>query len=106
MKRLGIMPHLMFATLLAVLVWPSAAGIPRYLLVLTVSLEVIALLRTLTVSSEEKRRGAGDVAAIVFGILMAWHLATARFGLLDKMLFPPPEAVLKMFVAELPDMLK
>ncbi len=46
------------------------------------------------------------MAAIIFGVLLAWQLATARFGLLDKMLFPTPESVLRMFVSELPDMLK
>ncbi len=106
MKYLVNTQNFVFMTLLAVLLWPSAGGIPRYLLILVLVLEGVTLLRTFTGRTEASRQGAGDVAAIIFGVLLAWQLATARFGLLDKMLFPTPESVLRMFVSELPDMLK
>ncbi len=97
---------LLFVTLLAALLWPSAGGTPRYLLVLVIIVELTALLRSRLAQSAATRQGARDVASIVFLVLLFWQLATARFGLLDKMLFPNPESVLRMFVTELPDMLK
>jgi NitT/TauT family transport system permease protein len=97
---------LLFVSLLTALLWPSAGGIPRYLLILVIVLEGVTLLRTVTARSDAVRQGGRDVAAIIFVVLLAWHLATTRFGLLDKMLFPPPEGVLRLFVTELPDMLK
>jgi len=106
MKHLSYLQFFIFAALLATLLLPLPGGMPRYLLTLAIVIEALALLRTVTVASDEKRRGAEDVATIIFGFILAWHLATARFGLLDKMLFPTPESVLRMFVAELPDMLK
>ena len=106
MKYLITFPNLMFLALLAVLVWPSAGGFPRYLLILAIALEALTLLRTVTARSDAIRQGAGDVATIIFVVLLVWHLATARFMVLDKMLFPTPESVLRMFVSELPDMLK
>ncbi len=106
MKQLITASNLLFIALLAALLWPSAGQIPWHLLIVSVTVEAIALIRLATARSAESRRGAGDVGAVIFFVLLAWYLATTRFVVLDKMLFPQPEAVLKLFVAELPDMLK
>ena len=106
MKNTYASKYILLVTLLAALLWPSAGETPWRLLVLAGVIEAAFLIRVTTAPDEAARRGAGDVTAIVLGTLLAWHLATARYGLLDRMLFPTPEAVLKMFVAELPDMLK
>ncbi len=106
MKKVSCVPHLVFISLLTAILWPSAAGLPLYLLVLSVVLEAITLIRIIASRSDTTRQGTGDVATIIFVNLLAWQLATARFGLLDKMLFPTPESVLRMFLLELPDMLK
>jgi NitT/TauT family transport system permease protein len=107
MNKLFSIANLLFVISLAVLLWPSAEGeIPLRLAAMVVLIEAVYLVRLRLARNGSDTAGAGDVAAILFVVLLAWHLATARFALLDKMLFPAPEAVLKMFVAELPDMLK
>jgi len=107
MNKLLSVANLLFVLTLAVLLRPSAEGeIPLRLTALVVLIEAVYLVRLRLTRNGSDTSGAGDVAAILFAVLLAWHLATARFSLLDKMLFPQPEAVLKMFVAELPDMLK
>jgi NitT/TauT family transport system permease protein len=106
MKHLLTISNLLFITLLASLLSPSADKLPSYVLILAVAIQVISLIRLLAAKSEEKRRGSGDVSTIIFIVLLAWYLFTTRYVVLDKMLFPQPEAVLRLFVAELPDMLK
>lgn len=98
--------HLFVFVLLALaLLWPSASGpSPWPLLGLAAVIEVIALLRNHLARSEVARTSASDVVAIMFGFLLLWHLATLRFGLLDPMLIPAPQAILDLFVKELPDM--
>jgi NitT/TauT family transport system permease protein len=106
MRQIVTTSNLLFITLLAAVLWPSAAQLPWHLLTVAVAVKAITLVRLATVRSEDSRRGAGDVSAIIFAVLLVWYLATTRFIVMDKMLFPQPEAVLKLFVAELPDMLK
>jgi NitT/TauT family transport system permease protein len=106
MKHIATASNLLFIVLLAAVLWPSAGQIPWHLLTVVIVVKAVALIALTAVKSKESRRGAGDVSAIIFAILLAWYLATTRFIVLDKMLFPQPEAVLKLFVAELPDMLK
>lgn len=96
-----------FALLALALLWPKLAGpSPWPLLGLAAAIESIALLRGRLAQTEVARTAASDVATIIFAFLLAWHLATVRFGLLDPMLIPAPEAILALFVSELPDMLK
>ena len=106
MKIHNFMPNLTLALLLVILLWPSAdSAVPLRLVILTLVIEVAYLLRRRFASSPGVADGAGDVAAILYVVLLAWHLATARLGLLDKMLFPTPEAVLTLFASEFPVML-
>lgn len=107
MKHLITTANFLFIVLLGVLLWPAAeAGVPYHLVILVAAIETVYLLNGIAAWRRSAPSSAGDVTAIVFLILLSWHLATARFGILDKMLFPQPEAVLALFVAELPDMLK
>ncbi len=106
MKRIVTASHFLLIALLTALLWPSADELPRYLLALAGSIEVITQIRYAVTKSEDARRGVSDVSAILFTVLLFWYLATSRFIVLDKMLFPKPELVLRLFVAELPDMLK
>lgn len=106
MKIIGTPSNLLFIVLLTALFWPSASATPWYMIIVTLAIEAISLLRAATTESEERRQGAVDVGAIIFMALLAWYLATSRFAALDTMLFPQPEIVLRLFVAELPDMLK
>ncbi len=107
MRTLQIIPNLLFVTLLGILFCPAAgAVVPYHLVALTVGIHTVYLLRALLSKEAAAKLGAGDVVAIVFLFLLFWYLATGRFVILDKMLFPQPEGVLRLFVTELPDMLK
>lgn len=107
MKKMANVSNLLFIALLAALLWTSAGRqVPRHLLLIAVVIKAVALIRQATVKSDEVRQGAADVSAIIFAALLAWYLITTRFVLLDTMLFPQPEAVLALFVTELPTMLK
>jgi NitT/TauT family transport system permease protein len=54
----------------------------------------------------ERWQAAVDVAAILAAFVVAWHLATSTFKVLDPVLFPTPVEVAKLFFAELPEMAK
>jgi len=107
MKNLQIAPNLLFIILLATLFWPSSGmETPYHLITVAIGIQVVYLLRATFSSEKSTRTGVGDVASILSLFLLIWYLATGPFVILDKMLFPKPEEVLKLFVAELPDMLK
>lgn len=103
---LGAHLHLSTFLLLAVvLLLPKAAGSsPWPLLTFAAVIEVIALLRNRLAHGKVARTAASDVAAVIYAFLLLWHLATVRFNLLDPMLIPAPEAILQLFIKELPDM--
>jgi NitT/TauT family transport system permease protein len=107
MRKIQIAPNLLFAVLLVTLLWPTGSGtLPYHLITVTLTVEVIYLLRVVFCIVETDRSSAGDVASVVILLLLFWYLATGQLALLDKMLFPKPEEVFKLFVSELPDMLK
>jgi NitT/TauT family transport system permease protein len=107
MKTFPVFSHIVFTIFVAAIVWPAATGtLPWHLLALGILIEAITLVWQQFSKECDKRISSGDVSTVIFLNLIVWHLLTSRFALLDKMLFPPPEAVLTLFVAELPDMLK
>jgi NitT/TauT family transport system permease protein len=107
MKKIVNISNLLFIALLAALLWPSAGRqAPRHLLLVAVVIKAVALTRQAAITNGEARQGTDDVSAIIFAALLAWYLITTRFVLLDTMLFPQPEAVLALFLTELPTMLK
>lgn len=99
-------PHLCFAAVFAGSLLPMPPNIPYRLLTLAAAIELLLLLRQRLARSATAKTAAGDVAAIVFVLLLAWHLATDRLRVVDELLFPPPDEVFGLFVKELPDMLK
>lgn len=106
MKKIVNAPNALFIILLAAVFWPPTGELPRYLLVTAILIKVITQIWLAAARNEETARGVADVSIIIFTLLVAWYLTTTRFIVLDKALFPQPEAVLRLFVAELSDMLK
>jgi NitT/TauT family transport system permease protein len=107
MKKMANVSNLLFIALLTALFWPSSGQqVPWHILLVAVAVKAVVLIRQATAKNNEARQGAVDVSAIIFAALLSWYLATTRFVLLDTMLFPQPEAVLALFVTELPTMLK
>lgn len=77
-----------------------------YLLGLVGLIELVYLSRILFSKERERIITAGDVTAVIFLLLLVWEVVTAQLGLVDKMLFPDPGAVLALLIADLPELLK
>ncbi|MFT4080582.1 ABC transporter permease [Rhodomicrobium sp.] len=96
--------HAAFALLAVAVLWPQQDGTAWRVLGLAGTIEVIVTLRTLLSRSTVGKTALSDASAVIFLFLLSWHLLTARLNLLDPMLIPPPDAILKLFWTELPDM--
>jgi len=66
----------------------------------------VTLIRALLAGRGGRRRTILDVSALLCGFLLAWQLAAANFRVLDPVLFPTPEEVLKLFFGEFGEMFK
>ena len=106
MNYLASPSQILFIVLLTFLLWPSAGQTQWYVVVVAIAVETITILRQILAVEDETRTSAADVGAVIQAALLVWYLATTHFTVLDKLLFPQPEAVLRLFVSELPDMLK
>lgn len=53
-----------------------------------------------------RQKAAVDTGLILLVIISLWQLSSSNFELLDPVLFPSPERVLKLFFSELPTMTK
>jgi len=65
----------------------------------------VALVRVLLAWKQERRTAIIDVAVVLESFLLLWQLTTSNRPMLDHVLFPTPEAVLRLFFHELKDML-
>lgn len=81
-------------------------GNMAYVLVFTFVVEAVYLLTAFVLKDKEKVTAAGDVTAIIFGLVFLWELVTAKLDLLEKVLYPSPGQVFALFVSELPEMIK
>lgn len=66
----------------------------------------VALVRVLLAWRKERRTAIIDVAVVLESFLLLWQLTTSNRPMLDHVLFPTPEAVLRLFFRELKDMLQ
>ena len=64
-----------------------------------------ALVRVLLAWKKERRTAIIDAAVVLESFLLLWQLTTSNRALLDPVLFPTPENVLRLFFRELKDML-
>ena len=70
-----------------------------------VLIPAVALIRGLLAWRKERRTAIIDVAVVLESFLLLWQLTTSNRALLDPVLFPTPDAVLRLFFRELKDML-
>lgn len=74
-----------------------------YLFGLLVLIEGICILNTVLRRNDEiRKKSAGDIAAIVYVLLIVWELLTTKLDLLQNLLFPVPGKVVAVFIEELP----
>jgi len=80
---------------------------PLYYIFVILFLEIFhILLKIVFGRNKEKAQTVSDITAIVFSLLIVWELVTTKFDLAEKFLFPAPAAVFRLFISELPELLK
>jgi NitT/TauT family transport system permease protein len=93
--------------LILVLALPSGAKAhSAYLVGLIAIIWVIFINARIFGKSSEKVLVFGDALLIVYIFLLLWELATSKFAWLDKFLYPSPGAVIKLFIEDMPNLLK
>lgn len=76
------------------------------LLWLIVVVECLYLLFVFTVRDRIREQTAGDLTALLYAILLAWEIATTRFGLLDPMLYPTPNQIMTLMAGDAKELAK
>lgn len=77
-----------------------------YVLAFIFAAEIVCMIMVFVLKDKEKATAAGDVTAIIFGVVFLWELVVAKLDLLDKTLYPSAGQVFALFVSELPEMIK
>ena len=68
-------------------------------------LQLIFWVRVFFLKDARKAIVFGDIVFLVLLFLFAWELATAKFSVLDRFLYPTPGEVIKLFITEIPDLI-
>lgn len=96
--------HLLFAALLLIQLLPDrleADTYAAYTIWFAVGVEVLVLVVSALVKKKQGLDLFLDIIAFLFGLLILWTLATAKFDWLNAALFPPPGRVFHQFVADI-----
>jgi NitT/TauT family transport system permease protein len=90
-----------------VLALPSGAKAhSAYLAGLIAIIWVIFINARIFGKNSEKVIVFGDALFVVYIFLLLWELATSKFVWLDKFLYPSPGTVIKLFIEDMPNLLK
>ena len=101
--RLLRVTHLLFAVLLLVQLLPDKSTKDVHtgaLIAFAVGLEAAALTLSFLIRKKETLTLLLDIVGFVFILLTLWSLATAKFNVLNPMLFPSPGKVLHQFAED------
>ena len=102
-KRLLRVTHLLFIVLLLVQLLPDKSTNDVYtgaLIAFAVGLEVLTLAGSFLIKKKESLSLLLDIVGFIFAILTVWSLATAKFNVLNPMLFPAPGKVFAQFAED------
>ena len=103
-KRFLRVTNLLFLILLAVQFLPNQISTdPKtsYVLVFAVGAEILVLLVSVFAKKEQSLNLILDIFAFLYGLLILWTLATAKFNWLKEALFPPPGRVFWQFTEDI-----
>jgi NitT/TauT family transport system permease protein len=95
MKPRNVVANLLFALLCASVLLPSREGTASSLIFLAAL--AAAHAGFLAAMLRGKSAAGADIAGIVYLFLLAWEITTAKLGLLNPIMFPPPENVFDVF---------
>jgi NitT/TauT family transport system permease protein len=108
MKKIISATNVLFLLALLLELIPSKReGIkPIYYIAVVVFLGLFNILNAVFTKDKEKVETISDVTAIILSLLFVWELATTKFDLLEKFLFPAPSVVFSLFISEWKELLK
>ena len=95
-KRYFRVVHALFIVLLLIQLLPdqlSGDTYAQYVIWFAVGVEVLTLLVSSFIKKSVGLNLFTDIVSFIYGLLIAWTLATAKFNLLKPALFPPPGKV-------------
>ncbi len=101
LKRYFRVVHGLFFVLLLIQFLPDRLTTDTYApygIWFAVGVEVITLIFSALIKKVESLNLFTDIVGFIYGLLIAWTLATAKFNLLKAALFPPPGKVFWQFV--------
>ena len=102
-NRLLRVTHLLFVILLLVQLLPDRSDKEVYtgaLIAFAVGLEIITLGLSFLIKKKESLTLLLDIVGFIFVLLTVWSLATAKFNVLNPLLFPAPGKVLHQFAED------
>ena len=102
-ERLLRVTHLLFVILLLVQLLPDRSAKDVYtgaLIAFAVGLEVLTLALSFLIKKKESLTLLLDIVGFIFVLLTLWSLATAKFNVLNDLLFPAPGKVLHQFAED------
>ena len=102
-KRFLRVTHLLFLILLLVQLLPDRSTKDVHtgaLIAFAIGLEAVALIGSFLIKKAESLALLLDVAGFIFVLLTVWSLATAKFNVLNDVLFPAPGKVLTQFAED------
>lgn len=91
LDRSILIAHAIGAALVLLICIPDASGLRKGPLLCAVGLAECVFL--LGQRNRKGRRGAGDVLAILYGVLLLWELFTTKLHWMHPILYPSPEKV-------------
>ena len=102
-KRYLRVVHLLFIALLLIQLLPDKSTKDVYtgsLIAFAVAAEAVVLIISSFVKKEESLKLVVDIAGFIFVVLGIWSRATAKFNILNDLLFPAPGKVIHQFAED------
>lgn len=102
-KKIFTVANLLFLVFLAIQLLPDTLAentYPLYSIVLASAIEVLVIIVSVVSKKEQSFKLFTDIISFIFGFLILWTLATAKFNLLREALFPPPGKVFAQFIED------
>ena len=102
-ERLLRVTHLLFVILLLVQLLPDRSAKDVYtgaLIAFAVGLEAVTVALSFLIKKKESLTLLLDIVGFIFVLLTLWSLATAKFNMLNDLLFPAPGKVLHQFAED------
>ena len=102
-KRYLRLVHLLFIVLLLIQLLPdklSGDTYAQYVVWFAVGVEILTLIVSTFIKKPIGLTLFVDIVSFIYGLLIAWTLATAKFNLLKPALFPPPGRVFWQLIGD------